>query len=306
MGQEHVFLRWRVRELQSLLFCPNEKTAVVLTQLLQQLGVGVRRESDVSVAVRQLATERFDFLIIDCENTENAKLLLKSAHNSACNRKAPAVAVLDGKTGAEGFRLGADFVLTKPIAIGQARGVLRLVQSQVRRGQRIRPEATTTGETFREESAMRGDVSSVVGDTVLRPATPTENAQEGQPAAIQPPAVSPLHAKAAAATADYGSLSHFDEGLGVVQPLKQVSSVNLHELETQPSASQEETRANLKVGVGTAPKPVRNKDRFAIVSLALLAGAALAGWQLGSHHGKPEWVSWLLALLKRITGSHFF
>lgn len=295
-----------MREPQSFLFCPNEKTAVVMTQLLEQLGAGVRRESDISAAVRQLATERFDFLIIDCENTEDARLLLKSAHNSACNKKAPAVAVVDGKTGAEGFRLGADYVLTKPIAVGQATGVLRLVQNQVRCGQRSRREATATGETFREESAIRSDVSSVVGNTAPQPTTPTENVQEGQPAAIRPPAVSPLRAKAASAAADSGSLSHCDEGLGTARHLKQTSSINLHELEIKPSGCHEEARANLKVGLGTRPKPVRGKDRFAIVSLALLACAALAGWQLGSHHGKLDWVSWLLALLKRITGSHYF
>jgi hypothetical protein len=289
-----------VHELQSLLFCRNEKTAVVMTQLLEQVGAGVRRESDISAAIRQLTTEHFDFLVIDCENSENAKLLLKCAHNSACNKKTLAVAMVDGKAGAEGFRLGADFVLTKPIAIGQATGVLRLVQSQARRGQRMPPEATATGETLREESAIGNDVSSGVGGTTVHPNTPAENPQGDEPAALQAPAVSPLRAKAASATADYGSFSQGDESLGVAPPLKQTSSVNLHELEAKPPVAHEETRAIPKAGLGAGPKPVRGKDRFAMVSIALLGGAALAGWQLGSYHGKPEWISWLLALLKRI------
>ena len=90
----------------------------------------------------------------------------------------------------------------------------------------------------------------------------------------------------------------------MVQHVKQTSPVNLPELETRPSGRQEEARRQSERGCGTSPTAVRGKNRFAIVSLALLVCAALAGLQFGSHHGKPEWVSWLLALPKRITGSH--
>jgi DNA-binding response OmpR family regulator len=290
-----------VRELQSLLFGPNEKTAVVIRQLLQQLGTGVRWESDVPGAVRQLATERFDFLIVECDNTENGRLLLKSAHSSACNKKALVVAVVDGKQVLMGFRLGADFVLTKPIAVAQATGVLRIVQNRARQGQQIRPEATATGEMLREESVTGGGLSVGI-DATQHPATSKEDPQDSQPAAIRPPTVRPLRAKAAAATADSGVLSHRDESLEVVRHLKQTSAMKLQELETEPVGCHDEAQANLKSSVETGLKSVRGKDRFAIVSLALLAGAALAGWYLGFHRGQPEWVSWLLMLLKRITG----
>jgi DNA-binding response OmpR family regulator len=225
-----------VDNLRSLLFCLDEKVTGVMIQLLAQIDASVQHETEVFPAVSRLASEHFDFLIIDCENEQTGRLVLKGARHSPLNKITPAVAVVDGKTSAEAFRFGADFVLTKPVAIGQATKVLLAVENQIRRGQ-----------------------------------------------------ASPAKAKAMAAAAAAGS--------GFATKLES-STPATSNFESEPAESYDDASSDLTVD-GTA-EPLRGKDYFAIVSSALLLIAGLAGWLFGSHRGKPDWVSWIIGLFRRI------
>src|ERR1700680_1863586 len=119
--------------MRCLLFCQDEKSARVLMPLVQGLDIDVMHETEVFSAMRTLMAERFDFLIIDYEDEHTGRILLKNARGSARNKAASAVAVVDPESGANALRLGADFLVRKPINLGQAEGVLRLVRSSVLR-----------------------------------------------------------------------------------------------------------------------------------------------------------------------------
>jgi len=119
--------------MQSLLFCQDEKSARVLMRLVQGLDVVITHETELFSAMRTVTAERFDFLIIDYEDERTGRILLKNARSSARNKAALAVAVVDLETGANALRLGADFLVTRPINLGQAEGVLRLVRSSALR-----------------------------------------------------------------------------------------------------------------------------------------------------------------------------
>ena len=123
--------------MQALLFCQDENSARVLIPLVQGLDIVVMHETEVFSAMRTLMAERFDFLIIDYKDEQTGRILLKNARSSA-NRTALAVAVVNPETGANALRLGADFLVTRPINLGQAGGVLRLVRSAVLR-QKVLP-----------------------------------------------------------------------------------------------------------------------------------------------------------------------
>ena len=125
--------------MQSLLFCQDEKSARALIPLVEGLDIIVRHETEAFSAMRSLMAERFDFLIIDCEDEPTRRLLLRNAHGSPGNKTALVVAVVDREMGANALRFGADFLVTKPILVEQAGKVLRLVRTSILRSQKISP-----------------------------------------------------------------------------------------------------------------------------------------------------------------------
>src|ERR1700734_925258 len=127
----------------ALLFCPDEKTARVVTQVLNDLEFRVEPCNEPVAAVKRLMAEHFDAIVVDCDNEQNAALLFKSARNSGSNQASLAVAVVEGQTGvAKAFRLGANLVLTKPIHVEQSKGTLRVARGLLRKGQAAKPSAT--------------------------------------------------------------------------------------------------------------------------------------------------------------------
>src|SRR5712672_1220114 len=119
---------------QALLFCPDEKTARTVTQVLSELGFAVTTCTEPFAAVKKLMAEHFDAVVVDCDNEQNATLLFKSARNTVNNQSSLAVAVVEGQAGvAKAFRIGANLVLTKPINVEQAKGTLRVARGLLRK-----------------------------------------------------------------------------------------------------------------------------------------------------------------------------
>ena len=125
---------------QALLFCPEEKTARTVTQVLGDLDFTVTACTEPFAAVKKFMAERFDAVVVDCDNEQNATLLFKSARSAPNNQGALAVAVVEGQTGvAKAFRIGANLVLTKPINVEQAKGTLRVARGLLRKNEGGKP-----------------------------------------------------------------------------------------------------------------------------------------------------------------------
>jgi TonB family protein len=133
---------------QALLFCPDEKTARVVTQVLSDLEFRVEACSEPFAAVKKLMAQHFDAIVVDCDNEQNATLLFKSARNSGSNQSALAVAVVEGQSGvAKAFRIGANLVLTKPINVEQSKGTLRVARGLLRKADSNKPASALTPVT---------------------------------------------------------------------------------------------------------------------------------------------------------------
>ncbi len=140
---------------QALLFCPDEKTARVVTQVLTELDFTVEPCNEPFAAVKKLMAQHFDAVVVDCDNEQNATLLFKSARNSGINQSSLSVAVVEGQAGvAKAFRIGANLVLTKPINVEQSKGTLRVARGLLRKGE--------VGAKPAPESASRPAVASPV------------------------------------------------------------------------------------------------------------------------------------------------
>jgi protein TonB len=121
--------------LRALLFCPDEKTAKVVAQVLSDVDFTVEQAAEPFAAVKKLSSQSFDALVVECANEQNASLLMKSARNSASNQGSLIVALVEGQIGvANAFRIGANLVLTKPIAVEQAKSTLRVARGLLRKG----------------------------------------------------------------------------------------------------------------------------------------------------------------------------
>src|SRR5256885_715570 len=125
---------------RALLFCPDEKTARTVTQVLGELEFAVEACIEPFAAVKKLMGEHFDAIVVDCDNEQNATLLFKSARSSTSNQASLAVAVVEGQAGgAKAVRIGANLVLTKPINIEQSKSTFRVAPGLLRKGDPAKP-----------------------------------------------------------------------------------------------------------------------------------------------------------------------
>ncbi|HEX3821230.1 MAG TPA: hypothetical protein VHW45_12910, partial [Candidatus Sulfotelmatobacter sp.] len=125
---------------QALVFCPEEKTARTVSQILTELDFTVEACTEPFAAVKKLMGQHFDAIVVDCDNEQNATLLFKSARNSSSNQASLAVAVVEGQAGvAKAFRIGANLVLTKPINLEQAKGTVRVARGLLRKSDPGKP-----------------------------------------------------------------------------------------------------------------------------------------------------------------------
>ena len=111
---------------RAFLLCGDEKAVQAVTQILDELEVSFEHSSEPAFSLKRLATQRFDLLIVDCDNVQNATQVFNSARASNQNKTSIAIAIVEGKAGVpNAFRLGASLVLTKPVSLEQVRNTLR-------------------------------------------------------------------------------------------------------------------------------------------------------------------------------------
>jgi protein TonB len=146
----------------ALLFCPDDKTARVLTQVLTDLEFRVEPCNEPFAAVKKLMAEHFDAIVVDCDSEQNAALLFKSAHNSGSNQSSLAVAVVEGQAGvAKAFRIGANLVLTKPINVEQSKGTLRVARGLLRKTDTAKPAGQASPKPVTSIDARRPSAPSL-------------------------------------------------------------------------------------------------------------------------------------------------
>jgi len=253
----------------ALLFCPEEKTARTVTQVLSELEFTVEACSEPFAAVKKLMGQHFDAVVVDCDNEQNATLLFKSARNSTSNQTSLAVAVVEGQAGvAKAFRIGANLVLTKPINIEQSKGTLRVARGLLRKGEPAKaavPPAT---------SAVAGPAKPVVSAIPeTKTAAPVLEPLRTEPTPV--PVVKPTPAwPAAAAVASTASSAHDDDLLEVdaEEPKKPVAQPESHpamNLFSAPSA------APSTGGAASATAPARERKEAVAVEKAPAAPPVL-------------------------------
>jgi len=162
--------------LQALVLCSDEKILRVLRRVLSDLEIAIDHCPDSDSAIHKLTRQRYEALIVDCADERAASQVLRSARSAPCNKRAVAVAILDGqKAMHSAFDLGAHFVLYKPIAMERAKASFRaaraLMKCERRRNTRVPVEIPVTllfkGGAAQERTAT-SDISE--GGIAVQPA----------------------------------------------------------------------------------------------------------------------------------------
>jgi c-di-GMP-binding flagellar brake protein YcgR len=123
--------------LKSLVLSSDEKIVRVLRRVLNDLEIAVEHCNHPDDAIRILTRQRFEAVIVDCDNREQAAAVLKSVSNSPSNKRAVSVAIVGAHTGLKGaFDMGAHFVLYKPLSAERAKASFRAARALMKRERR--------------------------------------------------------------------------------------------------------------------------------------------------------------------------
>ena len=90
----------------------------MLRPSLEKLSVGVEVCGGARSGSEILLSEKFDAVIVDCDDLQGGLDVLQELRKGTSNRNSVAFAILNGKTTAsQAFQMGANFVLQKPISL---------------------------------------------------------------------------------------------------------------------------------------------------------------------------------------------
>lgn len=151
--------------LQSLVLCSDEKIVRILRRVLSELEISIQHAPDAEFAVRKLTRQRFEAVIVDCQDEQAAAQVLRSARSAPCNKHAIAVAIIDGQTALRSaFDLGAHFVLYKPISMERAKSSFRAARALMKRERRRNMRVPVELPVVLSASGTLGDIRSTSFD----------------------------------------------------------------------------------------------------------------------------------------------
>ena len=149
----------------ALLLSPDDQAVSAITGVLEEMSVSCERPLDGVSAAQKLNSRSFDLVLVDCENLPAAKLIFDVCRRGKSGTNPVPIAIVDGRAGLPtAFRLGAELILTKPVAKDQARSTFRTAVSRLRKEEPARAAqaaeaaplaATTPAPTIPAQSEER-------------------------------------------------------------------------------------------------------------------------------------------------------
>lgn len=155
--------------LESLLLSQDVDVVRILRPTLEKMSIDVEICHEARAAADILISEKFDAVIVDCDDLKGGLGVLQGLRRTPSNKNSVTFALLNGKqtTTQEAFGMGANFVLQKPIsALNASRCFHAALNFMLRERRRY----------FRHPAKML--VSIVLGDKTLR-ATSTNVSESG-------------------------------------------------------------------------------------------------------------------------------
>jgi protein TonB len=179
----------------ALLLSPDDQAVSAITGVLEEMSVTCERPLDGVSAAQKLNAHSFDLVLVDCENLPAAKLIFDVCRRGKNGNHPVPIAIVDGRAGLPtAFRLGAELILTKPVAKDQARSTIRTAVSRVRKD--IQPK-----ESVPEQPASTAMPSEVMNEEHAQAAVAAAVSSQLTSFAEPAPSFVPTAAPSAASTA---------------------------------------------------------------------------------------------------------
>ena len=149
--------------LESLLVCSDDRALRVLRNVLSELEIGVEHCADEVSATKSLSQRSFEAVVIDCQN-ERSFELLKSVRSIQQNSKSVAIAIIDVGTNLQtAFKLGANFVVYKPISTEKAKSSFRAARALMKRERRRSVRLTVNIAAYFRFQNGEGEQTTISG-----------------------------------------------------------------------------------------------------------------------------------------------
>jgi DNA-binding response OmpR family regulator len=124
--------------LKSLLLSSDDKTVRVIRRVLSDLDIGIEHLSNSGDAIRRITRQRFEAIIVDCSDPQEAGDILRAVKAAPVNKRALSIVLVEPTTGLKGgFEMGAHFVLHKPLAVERAKSSFRAVRALMKAERRL-------------------------------------------------------------------------------------------------------------------------------------------------------------------------
>jgi TonB family protein len=183
----------------ALLLSPDDQAVSAITAVLEELSVTCERPLDGVSAAQKINSQSFDLVLVDCENLPAAKLIFDVCRRGKNGNNPVPIAIVDGRAGLPtAFRLGAELILTKPVAKDQARTTIRSAVGRVKKDAPTNDSAAAQGSDASASSQLTSSSEPTPGFTA---ATASTGVTATIAATITSPAMhAPMMGASAAAT----------------------------------------------------------------------------------------------------------
>jgi CheY-like chemotaxis protein len=123
--------------LSALLLSQDIETVRVMRRVLEECRVHHESAAALQTALDALAKRKFDAVIIDCDERNGGKDVLKQVRETPSNRRAITFAIISNGTSVQdAFAMGANFVLDKPLSAERAARSFRAAHGLMMRERR--------------------------------------------------------------------------------------------------------------------------------------------------------------------------
>ena len=154
----------------ALLLSPDDQAVSAITGVLEEMSVTCERPLDGVSAAQKLNSQTFDLVLVDCENLPAAKLIFDVCRRGKNGNNPVPIAIVDGRAGLPtAFRLGAELILTKPVAKDQARSTIRTAVSRVRKDAQANESVPAQIESADVHSTTESQSSLPVPASMVKP-----------------------------------------------------------------------------------------------------------------------------------------
>ena len=270
----------------ALLLSPDDQAVSAITAVLEEMSVSCERPLDGVSAAQKLNSHSFDLVLVDCENLPAAKLIFDVCRRGKHGINPVPIAIVDGRAGLPtAFRLGAELILTKPVAKDQARSTIRTAVGRLRKEEPARAPQTAEAAAMAAGTATQPEERAQAAAAAV--SSPPAKISETTPkAALDAPAASMMSAAMEEVAAPAKTVH---EPLSRVKPSVADNPFVASEPGPPEQLSDDPVMADLEKGdtapapaaafsPSQAPPPKARGSLVAVLMLALAGGGLYAAW----------------------------